>query len=489
MADASVEEDRTCYICQNPYTDPAPLECGHSFCRRCIAPELDTQEGRGNDCCPRCETETVFCTYCLHDSVPAVKTCLHCTASLCAKHLRRHSEEPEHVLVGPTASPEELKCSEHKQVLNYYCKVEKVFICLLCYKGGDHSNHEVLLLNTDSFENEKKNLSAFLEGLRMERQKIEAQIRSLQDQEAEQVEKTDSVSERVIAQIQNLQTELNALWDKVLNDVRTQRKNFLDWNIKLEERRRELSRKINNIEKLCNMTDPLPFLRKILGTDPIGIINVENSNVNSKMFDETPISETLQKELLKTADGLINLMLKDAFPKMKKSKITLDIMTAHYNIVIRNNLRSAYYRTRRQAKDCRPERFRSKHVLSKCSFSSGSHYWEVEVKGTQYSFGVAYDNIERKITRFDSRIGYNKRSWALSVDDNFNLRHNHVTTKIPITSPVRSFGIFLEYEAGRLSFYQLCKPIKYLYTFTTTFTRSLHAAFYIGEGSKIIILN
>lgn len=177
-----MDENLSCYICLNPYTDPVSLQCGHRFCRDCIAHELDTQRGSRVYTCPNCgeeflecppmpkkrrlhTVETVPCTYC-DGPVPAEKTCLHCDASLCAKHLTKHSTGPEHVLIEPTASPEDRKCSVHQKVLDHYCTDHSVFICSLCYHGGDHQTHEVLLLNIHSAVINNKNINLFIENLR-----------------------------------------------------------------------------------------------------------------------------------------------------------------------------------------------------------------------------------------------------------------------------------------------------------------------------------
>ncbi|XP_073492354.1 E3 ubiquitin/ISG15 ligase TRIM25-like isoform X2 [Aquarana catesbeiana] len=562
---ANVTEDLSCSTCGNPCTDPVSLPCLHRFCRLCILHELDTQKSAKVYFCPQCRMqfeerppmlhkkrrlyvkETVPCTYC-DDPAPAEKTCLHCEDSLCAKHLTRHSTAPEHVLIEPTASLEDRKCTKHRQLLDHYCIEDKVFICFFCYIAGDHKGHEVMSLNIDSAVKGKEYLIPLIKNLRWESKNIETQINSLEDQEAAQARKPHDVSKRVTDQIQNIKEDLEDLQKKVLNEVDTQKRkvaeSVLDCKKKLEDQRQELCRKISEIQKLHDIRDPLTFLNKVMGTDLIGIFNVEQIKVSgdqlcetpiSEMlhkellqftdglnkqllmdafpktqelcnisdpltflkivmgtdrFDETPISEMQHKELLQFADRLINLLLKDVFPKMKKSEITLDMKTAHCKIIIRRKpINTAYYTANRQARRGGPERFRSQHVLSGCKFSSGNHYWEVEVNRIQCSIGVVYNNIERKKTGDNSRIGYNRKSWALSIDDKLSAWHNYTKTKIPTDSPVRSFGIFLEYEAGRLSFYQLCDPIRHLHTFTTTFTKPLHAAFYLGDGSKITILN
>ncbi|XP_077305703.1 E3 ubiquitin/ISG15 ligase TRIM25-like isoform X2 [Lithobates pipiens] len=562
---ATVTEDLSCSICGNPCTDPVSLPCLHRFCRDCILHELDTQTSSEGYFCPQCRMqfekrplmlhkkrrlyvkETVPCTYC-DDAAPAEKTCLHCEDSLCAKHLTKHSTAPEHVLMEPTASLEDIKCTEHRQLLDHYCIEDKVFICMFCYIAGDHKEHEVMSLNIDSAVKGKEYLIPLIKNLRRECKNIKTQINSLEAQEAAKARKPDDVSKKVIDQIQNIKKDLEAVQEKVLNEVDTQKRkaaeSVLDCKKKLEEQGQELCRKISEIQKLHDIRDPLTFLNKVMGTDLIGIFNVEQIKVSgdqlcetpiTKMlhkellqfteglnkqlptdafpkmqelrnisdpltflkivmgndrFAETPFSEMQHKELLQFADRLINLLLKDAFPKMKKSKITLDMKTAHCKIIIRRNpISTAYYTANRQARRSGPKRFRSQHVLSKCKFSSGNHYWEVEVNRIQCSIGVAYNNIARKTTKDNSRIGYNRKSWGLNIDDNLSARHNYTKTKITTDSPVRSFGIFLEYEAGRLSFYQLSDPIRHLHTFTTTFARPLHAAFYLGDGSKITILN
>ncbi|XP_040212220.1 E3 ubiquitin/ISG15 ligase TRIM25-like isoform X2 [Rana temporaria] len=561
---ATAAEDLICSICGNSCTDRVSLPCLHRFCKLCILQEWDPQKSSGVYVCPQCGMqleehppllhkkrrlyveETVPCTYC-DDDAPAEKTCLHCEDSLCAKHLAKHSTGSNHVLIEPTASLKDRKCTKHEwQALDHYCIDHKVFICLFCYVAGNHKGHEVISLKIYSAGKGKEYLIPLIRNLRRESEDIKTQIHSLEAQEEAQARKPDDFRKRVTDQIQNIKKDLEGLQEKVLNEVDTQKRkvaeSVLDCKKKLEEQRQELCRKISEIQKLHDIRDPLTFLNQAMETDLIGIFNVEPIKVSGDQLCETPISEMLHKELLQFTDGLnkkfrvdafpktqelrnisdpltflkmgtdrfdektpiskkkhkellqfadrlINLLLKDAFPKMKKSKITLDMKTAHCKIIIRKQpISTAYYTANRQVRRSGPLRFRSQHVLSKRKFSSGNHYWEVEVKQINCSIGVAYNNIERKTTRNDSRIGHNKKSWGLSVDDKLIAWHNSTKIKIPSDSPVRSFGIFLEYEAGRLSFYQLCDPIRHLHTFTTTFTRPLNAAFYLGEGSKITIL-
>ncbi|XP_072273464.1 E3 ubiquitin/ISG15 ligase TRIM25-like [Pyxicephalus adspersus] len=177
MAADGLKEELNCSICLSLYREPMSLRCGHNFCQDCIVTVLDTQEGSGVYSCPECREEyterpplvkirklcnivdnfrsahqedaEVFCTYC-DSSVPATKTCLHCEASFCSKHLKNHSKSGDHILTDPTTSYEERKCSIHKEILKYYCTMDNACICMSCWVAGDHKGHQVELLNQAS---------------------------------------------------------------------------------------------------------------------------------------------------------------------------------------------------------------------------------------------------------------------------------------------------------------------------------------------------
>lgn len=56
---------------------------------------------------------------------------------------------------------------------------------------------------------------------------------------------------------------------------------------------------------------------------------------------------------------------------------------------------------------------------------------------------------------------------------NYDFRLEHLSG---IT--IKRFRVYLDYEAGELSFYELCDPIRHLYTLT----EPLHAVLYVEES-------
>ncbi|OCT57685.1 hypothetical protein XELAEV_18003143mg, partial [Xenopus laevis] len=144
--------------------------------------------------------------------------------------------------------------------------------------------------------------------------------------------------------------------------------------------------------------------------------------------------------------------------------LLLDINTAHNHVSVSGDRKSASFSLTKLHYPQSPERFRGViQALSSRSFPSGRHYWEVEgSESGGWAVGVAYPSIERSGDQ--AGIGENNKSWCLRI------------------------GIWLDYEAGRLSFYELSEPIRHLHTFTATFTEPLHAAFWVGWCAWVRII-
>ncbi|CAI9532991.1 unnamed protein product, partial [Staurois parvus] len=188
-----------------------------------------------------------------------------CEASLCDNHLRVHSKSPEHVLCDPTTSLKDRKCSIHKKILEYYCTEDSTCICVSCRLDGEHRGHQVETLEEAS-EMKKKKLRNVLQKLMTEREEMEKRVQSLQERRRKVQGKADDETKRVTALFRDLRRRLEDLEKRVLRDIsgwaeRVSRP-MLDYIRDLEIKKEELSRKMRDIEELCNMTDPLTVLQE-----------------------------------------------------------------------------------------------------------------------------------------------------------------------------------------------------------------------------------
>ncbi|XP_077349614.1 E3 ubiquitin-protein ligase TRIM39-like [Lithobates pipiens] len=521
MASAEVRQELDCSICLEMYADPVMLSCGHNFCRVCIDRVLDAQEGSGAYSCPQCRKRSrrrptlqrnitlcnivetlrsthpdqkktgVFCTQCIHYPVPAVKSCLMCEASLCDNHLRVHSKAPEHVLTDPTTSMENRKCSIHRELLKYYCTEDSACICGSCRLDGEHRGHKVETLDEAS-ENKKQKLRNVLQKLIVKRKEIEQRVQSLQELKGKVQEKSAGLTERVTALFIELRRHLEYLEKRVRRNISSQEErishSLSDLIGQLEIKKKDLSRKMEDIEKLCNMTDPLTVLQE---SDTGDLCDTEEGDDEDRErhdrllhdggdLDVSGISHTLHTGLSDMIKGG-NVF----FCIQEASDILLDVNTAQNILQISDDMKTVSWSYIKQNRPETPERFQScPQVLSSQRFSSGRHYWEVDVSESEdYIIGMCYPSIERGGGGMQSWIGYNNKSWGLRrYSGGCFLIHDN---KRIIISPVLSSNrvrIYVDYEAGRLSFYDLCDPIRHLHTFTTTFTEPLHAGLWVRKG-------
>ncbi|CAG5911786.1 unnamed protein product [Menidia menidia] len=107
-------------------------------------------------------------------------------------------------------------------------------------------------------------------------------------------------------------------------------------------------------------------------------------------------------------------------------------------------------------------------------FSSGRHYWEVEVGERDWRVGVAKASAVRQGFRsLNTETGY----LTLRLERGTDLKALTVPpTPLPHGLLPRKVGVYLDYEEGQLSFYDVEKRA-HLYTYNENFTEELFPLF------------
>ncbi|KAM5135335.1 E3 ubiquitin/ISG15 ligase TRIM25-like [Mantella aurantiaca] len=508
MATADLSSELRCSVCIDIYDDPVTLTCGHSFCWKCITQAWDHQ-GNGNSKCPECkqvyekrpelkinvrllniakaflhtipdqDDNGIYCTYC--DS-PAMKSCLQCETSMCDNHLRKHNRTVQHALIPPTKSVRDRKCSIHMKILDHYCTEDSSCICESCRLAEEHRGHQVESLDVASGK-KKDLLKNVLEKMTTRRRETEEKVQTLQERRTDLQEKAAVVTEKVTALFRDTRRQLESLEMKALSDISKQKeKMFLSFtNLirQLEIKKSELSRKIRHLEEMISLMDPLTVLQDQY-SDKGDFSDTEDRD-DPKMEDVVDLTflNTLYKglsDVLKCANIL--------FYTQDPTDLTLDLNTAATNLNILQAFRMVRWSQKDQSYQQIPERFEKYQVMSSRSFSSGRHYWDVQTsRSGGWGIGVCYPSIERSGDQ--SVIGENSESWCLrrlclwKWYNQYSARHNGHIILLPHNITSDKIRIYLDYDAGQISFYDLGDPIRLLHTFTTTFTKPLHAAFYV----------
>uniref|UniRef100_A0A8C8MDD4 Butyrophilin subfamily 1 member A1-like n=1 Tax=Oncorhynchus tshawytscha TaxID=74940 RepID=A0A8C8MDD4_ONCTS len=167
--------------------------------------------------------------------------------------------------------------------------------------------------------------------------------------------------------------------------------------------------------------------------------------------------------------------------------VTLDPDTSSPWVTLSEDRKQVRHGETRQDLPDNPERFdNTACVLGKEGFSSGSFYYEVQVKGkTWWKLGVVRESINKK-----GRI-------TLSPDDGFwtvwlwNGEYKAATTPhvtLLLREKPLKVGVFVDYEKGQVSFYNV-EARCHIYSFTgCTFTEKLYPFFNPGGSDSISLV-
>ncbi|XP_059495420.1 butyrophilin subfamily 3 member A3-like isoform X2 [Stegostoma tigrinum] len=159
-----------------------------------------------------------------------------------------------------------------------------------------------------------------------------------------------------------------------------------------------------------------------------------------------------------------------------KVPVNLDAETANPKLEVSKDRKKVRLTQTALSVDNNEERFTVlESVLGSEEFTSGSHYWEVDVVGNQHwTVGVATLSVERKK---EIQVKAENGLWTIgragdkfqaNAENTIDIQAGEVPTKI---------GVYLSYETGTVSFYSADTKI-YLHIFTGCgFTEKLYPFF------------
>ncbi|XP_036407323.1 butyrophilin subfamily 2 member A1-like [Megalops cyprinoides] len=173
--------------------------------------------------------------------------------------------------------------------------------------------------------------------------------------------------------------------------------------------------------------------------------------------------------------------------------VTLDPDTAYPSLSLSKNGKEVKHGTTWHDLPYNPKRFTSnRNVLGKEGFSSGKFYYEVQVgKKTYWTLGVAKESINRKeeIT-LSPENGY----WTVELRNGTKYKAlAGPPVSLPLSEKPRTVGVYVDYEGGQVSFYNV-EARTLIYSFTGyTFTVKLYPLFkpglYYGKNSAPLIIS
>ncbi|CAN0119447.1 unnamed protein product [Lampetra fluviatilis] len=508
----SVDSELRCSICLGTFVCPSTLSCGHSFCLRCLEAAWETASSFS---CPQCRATfpvrpqlrrnvalanlaeqlrvrdgmatAVVCDNCSGDQTPAVKTCLKCEMSFRARHLMPHLENPrlgDHVLVAPIVNLEKRRCPEHSEELKFYCTVDRSLVCSTCSIAGQHKGHKVVTLKNEH-ETRKTRVGEETRAVDEKRKEAEESVKRMEAACKEAQESVAGIRGRITGKFARLRKALDEDEREALRRVAVKERKLLS---QIEEDIARHKREIGELQaaaarlrKLQDERDSLVFLQ----------MHLEETHRREIPKESAPPSPTsLDSTTIRSLERVVNRFL----PLVYGRSPTLDTNTAYDHLQISSDLRMVMLSGVPQGRPHHPHRFecRSQALCSE-SFSSGQHYWEVDVgsAGLCFRIGVVYGTIPRRGGGAECGLGGSDVSWCLQKDgDRFSVRHGRVVTSLSVPQPPRRVGVHLDWDAGLLSFYSADSMVL-LHSFHKTFARPLLPGLAVGwdVGSSVRIVD
>ncbi|XP_078287930.1 E3 ubiquitin-protein ligase TRIM39-like [Rhinoraja longicauda] len=171
-----------------------------------------------------------------------------------------------------------------------------------------------------------------------------------------------------------------------------------------------------------------------------------------------------------------NMALRETSNIIKRVSVTLDVKTAGPELEVSEDRKRVRWTWIKNSLPDTWMRFTdSPCVLGSEGFTSGRHYWEVEVAGSEeWSLGVAAESVERK-----GGVPQTPETGVWSIwreDDRFEALTSP-PTRLPARPIPGRVGVYLSYESGTVSFYDAATK-SHLHTFTgNKFTEKLYPFF------------
>uniref|UniRef100_A0A8C0J3Z3 Zinc finger protein RFP-like n=1 Tax=Chelonoidis abingdonii TaxID=106734 RepID=A0A8C0J3Z3_CHEAB len=390
---ASLQYEATCPICLGDFKDPVIIDCGHNFCRACIA-------------------------QCWEGSSTAA-TCPQCRETVQQRNLRPNRQLANVLKIVKQLNLQVMKdaggervCVEHQEPLKLFCEEDQTPICLVCDRSRTHKAHTVVPIE-EAAQEYKEKIQAHLKILRKEREKLLGFKRQKIVSEFQQLRQFLEEQERLLlAQLEKLDKEIG----KIQNENIT----------KFSEQISRLSELISELEGKCQKPAS-EFLQ------------VRLTGVSTKRRCPMSLRTRLQVKRDKGTVGKVQTLENSS-------------CTAHPQLILSEDRKSVRWEETRQDLPNHPERFDTEICVLGCEgFTSGRHCWGVEVGNRgSWAVGVARESVKRK-----GGISPNPEQGIWAVERCWDQFHALTSprTPLPVSWDPRKIRVCLDCERGQVTFF------------------------------------
>ncbi|XDB52866.1 PREDICTED: E3 ubiquitin-protein ligase TRIM17 [Capra hircus] len=423
-----LQEEATCSICLDYFTDPVMTTCGHNFCRECIQLTWEKAKGqkkrrkrKGSFPCPECR-----------ELSPQRNLRPNRLLTKVAEMVRQH----------PSPQSRDL-CPVHRELLKLFCEDDQRPICLICRESQEHRPHRVVPIE-EAVQAYKLKLEEDMEHLREEMMKTE-ELQAKEEQTlAEWQEKVKERRERIMVEFEKMGLFLMEEKQRLLQALKKEEEETV---AKLQQSTASLKEQSHSLERLLlqledrNERTPLQMLQ-----DMKDLLSRKNS-----LSVQYPETTSVMLKTICRVPGQIEVL------KSFQEDVVPDPSTAYPYLLLYESRQRRYLSTPMDGTPRGKDRFLAYPcAVGQEAFSSGRHYWEVGMNLTGdalWALGVCRDNVSRR-----NRVPKSPENGFWVVQLCKGKRYTPAAlppTPATLVEPPSHVGIFLDFEAGELSFYNV----------------------------------
>ncbi|XP_077355758.1 E3 ubiquitin-protein ligase TRIM39-like [Festucalex cinctus] len=389
-----------CGICQDVFSEPVSIPCGHSFCLSCITSRWDQSAASS---CPKCDT--LFAT----------------PPELCENSFAREMSERVR------ARRKQMDSEVQEMIQDRLQKVEEIQHCVELSK--ENAKLEM--------DRSAEIFSALFQTLERSRSEL---LETIQRRQAAM----EHTAQRLTAQ---LEMEVN-----------------------------ELERRRNEMEQLLHTDDRLLLLQRF------SALSSASESCCDGVIHPDPCPGIVRRALVHVDEQLCSFLKALSIQEhdmmlQYSTDVYLDPRTANPWLVLSEDRRRVQDGDVERDLPDLPERFDTVPcVLAAEGFTTGRHYWEVEVGDkTSWDLGVAQASVNRKgLVTLSPQDGY----WAVCLRRASEYRACAAQAQL-LYLPQRPkvIGLFLDVTDGTVSFYD-AETKSHIYSFThVLFTEEIFPLF------------
>uniref|UniRef100_G3TZ94 E3 ubiquitin-protein ligase TRIM41 n=1 Tax=Loxodonta africana TaxID=9785 RepID=G3TZ94_LOXAF len=446
----TLQEEAVCAICLDYFTDPVSIGCGHNFCRVCV-----TQLWGGED-----EEDRDECF-----------TCPQCRKSFPRRSFRPNLQLANMVQVIRQMHPapgrasrgnEQGICPKHQEALKLFCEVDEEAICVVCRESRSHKQHSVVPLE-EVVQEYKAKLQGHLEPLKKH-------LEAVQKMKAKEERRVTELKSQMKSELAAVASEFGRLTRFLAEEQAGLERRLREMHeaqlgragaaaIRLSDQAAQLSRLLAEAQERSQQGG-LRLLQDIKET----FNRCEEVQLQPPEAWSPDPCQPHSHDFL--TDAIVRKMSR-MFCQAARVDLTLDPDTAHPALMLSPDRRGVRLAERRQEVADHPKRFSADCcVLGAQGFRSGRHYWEVEVGGRRgWAVGAARESTHHK----EKQPLLQREVWCVGTNGKrYQAQSSTEQTLLSPSEKPRRFGVYLDYEAGRLGFYN-AETLAHIHTFSAAF--------------------